>query len=250
MRLMRSSLFAIALCTVPMTATAENSSQQGDSRPELSVDAVVNKHIAALGGEKLLRSSKTFTFTVSGEKNGKKFTKVVTQARPNKLRVDVQSEDGPMSKGFDGKVAWIKKGSEKAIAMTAEETAGMSQHAEYDEPLLDYAKKGTKVKLVGKTAIKGTATYDLEVTYKSGDVEHHFLDANTFLLFQKTMTGKDKDGKPKVHTVRFGDYKKFSGRAVNQSYEWDGDDGKTYKSAVANIAYDGKVDASVFAMPK
>lgn len=252
MRLIRSSMFALVLSAVPLIATAENrsASSQGDARPELSVDAVVNKHIAAMGGEKLLRSSKSFTFTVSGEKMGKKFTKVVTQARPNKLRIDVQSDDGPMSKGFDGKVAWHKKGAEKAIAMTAEETAGMAQHAEYDEPLLDYAKKGTKVKLVGKADIKGTATYDLEVTFKSGEVEHHFLDASTFLLFQKTMTGKDKDGKSKVHTVRFGDYKKFAGRAVNQSVEWDGDDGKAYKSAITNIAYDGKVDQSIFAMPK
>ena len=42
---------------------------------------------------------------------GKKFTKTVHQARPNLMRVDIQSDDGPMSKGFDGKVAWVKKGS-------------------------------------------------------------------------------------------------------------------------------------------
>ncbi len=251
MRLIRSSMFAAVLCAFPLIATAERSaSQQGDARPELSVDAVVNKHIAALGGEKLLKSSKTFTFTVSGEKMGKKFTKVVTQARPNKLRVDIQSDDGPMSKGYDGKVAWTKKGTDKAVALTAAETTAMAMHAEYDEPLLDYAKKGIKVKLVGKADVKGTQTYDLEVTNKNGEVEHHFLDANTFLLFQKTMTGKDKDGKAKLMTVRFGDYKKFAGRAVNQSIEWDTDDGKTAKSAITAIAYDGKVDPSIFAMPK
>jgi hypothetical protein len=251
MRLIHSSMFAIALLALPLTATAERSvTSQGDARPELSVDAIVNKHVAALGGEKLLRGTKVFTFTVSGEKMGKKFTKVVTQARPNKLRVDIQSDDGPMSKGFDGKVAWTKKGSDKAIALTPDETKGMASHSEFDEPLLDYAKKGTKVKLVGKADVKGTLAYDLELTLKNGDVEHHFLDASTFLLFQKTFTGKDKDGKAKAMTVRFGDYKKVQGRMVNHSVEWDGDDGKAYKSAVSAVAYDRKIDQSIFAMPK
>ena len=37
-------------------------------------------------------------------------------------------------------------------------------------------------------------------------------------------------------TVRFGDYKKVQGRMVNHSVEWDGDDGKTSKSAVSNVS--------------
>lgn len=251
MRIIRSSLFAVALLGLPLTAIAERSvTPQGDARPELTVEAIVQKHVAALGGEKLLRSGKSFTFTVSGEKMGKKFTKVVTQARPNKLRVDITSDDGPMSKGFDGKVAWVKKGSAKVELLSAEDTKSMASHAEFDEPLLDHAKKGTKVKLVGKSEVKGVPAYDIEVTFKSGEVEHHFLDANTFLLAQRTFAGKDKDGKAKQMTVRFGDYKKVQGRMVNHSVEWDADDGKAYGSTVSKVAYDIKVDAKTFAAPK
>ena len=252
MRIIRSSL-ALALVLAPLTALAERAEPRAaETWPDgaVTVDTIVKKHIAALGGEKLLRAGKTLTFTVSGEKMGKKFTKTVWQSRPDKMRVEVKSDDGPMMKAFDGKVAWIKKGDAKPEAMSEADTKSMQAHAQFEEPLLDYAKKGTTVKLVGKTDVKGAAAYDLEVTLKSGEVEHHFLDASSFLLIKRTFVGKDKDGKAKEMSVRFGDYKKVQGRMVNHSVTWDGDDGKEYNSAVSKVAFDKKMDAKLFAMPK
>jgi hypothetical protein len=248
MRIIRSSLIAASLLASPLIATAENTTTV-QAPKELALDAVIAKHLTALGGEKLLRSGTTFTFTVTGEKMGKKFTKTVTQAKGNKMRVDVVSDEGNFSKGFDGKAGWMKKGTEKAVAFTADENKSMASHATFEEPLLDYAKKGTKVKLAGKADLKGTLAYDLEVTLASGDVEHHFLDANTFLLVKKTWTSKDKDGKLVPMSVGFGDYKNVQGRMVNHSVAWD-DSGKTSTSVVSKVAFDGKVDAKIFTMPK
>ena len=255
MRIIRSSIsgvVAVALALVPLAASAERAETRTETWPErtLTVETIVKKHIAALGGEKLLRAGKSFSFTISGEKMGKSFTKTVWHARPNKMRVDITSDDGPMSKGFDGKVAWVKKGDAKAEALSAEDTEYMKSHAQFDEPLLDYAKKGMTVKLIGMADVNGAQAYDLEVTTKSGEVEHHFLDAGTFLLAKRTFMGKDKDGKAKQMSVRFGDYKKVQGRAVNHSVEWDGDDGKASKSVVSNVSFDKKIDAKLFAMPK
>jgi hypothetical protein len=253
MRIIRSSLIVAAVALVPMVALAERAEPRStESWPEgtPSGETIVQKHITALGGAKLLRAGTSLTFTVSGEKMGKQFTKTVVHTRPNKMRVDFTSDEGPTSKGFDGKIAWIKKGDAKAEAMSAEDTTSMASHAQFDEPLLDYAKKGTTVKLIGNADVNGAAAYDLEVTFKSGDVEHHFLDASSFLLIKRTFTGKDKDGKSAVMSVRFGDYRKVQGRMVNHSVEWDAADGKAYKSTVSKIAFNKKFNASLFAMPK
>jgi hypothetical protein len=240
-------LISAGLLFLAPVATAERKVNTGDAKQDTTtLDTVIQRHVKALGGEKLLRSGKTFTFTVSGEKLGKKFSKTVTHARPNLMRVDFTHGDESGSKGFDGKVAWVKKGSAAAEQMNATETTAMAAHAEFDEPLLDYAKKGTKVKLVGKI----DAGYDLEVTTRSGEVEHHILDASTYLLAQKTWMGKDKDGKAVKMTVRFGDWKDVQGRAVNHSVEFLGDDGKWIKSTISAIAWDKPVDAKLFAMPK
>ncbi len=255
MRIIRMSISTVLvglLALAPLAATAENARSVSPAWPEptISVGTIVKRHIAALGGEKLLRAGTTLTYTVTGEKMGKKFEKTVWQARPGKLRVDITSAEGTMSKGFDGKVAWVKKGDAAATAMSAEDTRSMQAHATFDEPLLDYAKKGTAVKLVGMADVKGAPAYDLEVTFKSGEVEHHFLDAKTFLLAQRTFASKDKDGKATQMTVRFGDYKKVQGRMVNHSVEWDAEDGTSHTSVVSKVAFDKKASAKLFAMPK
>ena len=105
----------------------------------------------------------------------------------------------------------------------------MKDHADFDEPLLDHGKRGTTVKLVGMSEVAGKPAYDLELTFKSGDVEHHLIDASTYLLAKRTATGKDKDGKVIDHVVRFGDYKSVNGRMVNHSIEWTSADGQTSK---------------------
>ena len=252
MRIIRLSI-ALAVALVPLAASAERAEPRSETWPSertLSVETIVKKHIAALGGEKLLRAGTSITFTVSGEKAGKKFSKTVWQARPNKMRVEVKSDEGTMLKGFDGKVAWLKKPDAAAIAMPADDAKSMQAHAQFEEPLLDYAKKGTAVKLAGKADVNGAQTYDVEVTFKSGEVEHHFIDATSFLLIKRTFTGKDKDGKEAVMSVRFGDYKKIQGRMVNHSVEWDAPDGTSSKSVVSGVAFDKKIDAKLFAMPK
>jgi len=246
------SLIAVAVLALAGTVGAETKPAAIDAAKtkELTAEAIIQRHLVALGGEKLLRGGKTFTYTVSGEKLGKKFTKTVHAARPNKLRVDITSDDGPISKGYDGTIAWVKKGTAAAEKLGADETAMMAQHAEFEEPLVDYAKKGTAIKLVGTSEVNSLPAYDIEVTFKSGEVEHHFVDAKTFLLAKRTFTSKDKDGKAHQGTVRFGDYKSVQGRMVNHSIEWDGDDGKVYKSVVSNVKFDGTLDAKLFAMPK
>lgn len=251
MRTIRLSLI-FGLLSLPLVATAERKTNETTAKASeaLTVDAVVKKHVAALGGEDVLRKGTSFSFKVSGTKDGKKFTKTVYQAKPNKLRVDIVADDGNFSKGFDGKVAWMKKGTEAAVAMTVDETTAMASHAAFEEPLLDYAKKGTKVKLAGKADVKGAEAYDLEVTMKSGEVEHHFIDASSFLLIKKTWVGKDKDGKSMPMTVAFGDYKKVQGRAVNHSVTWTDDAGKDVKNTVSAVVFDKPIDAKLFSMPK
>lgn len=228
-----------------------HASAAGKAAPaaELSLDAIVAKHVAALGGADVLRATKTMSYVVTGEKAGKKFTKTVHFARPGKMRVDFETEEGKGAKGFDGKTAWARKPGEAVVAMSAEDTAMMKSHADFDEPLLDYAKRGTAVKLIGTSEVAGAAAYELELVMPSGEVERHFIDAATFLPAQRTWTAK-KDGKATTMTVRFGDWKKVQGRAINHRIELQGGDGVTASSVVSQVAFDRPLDASLFAMPR
>src|SRR5690242_8170296 len=109
MRSIRSAISGVvvfALALVPLAASAERADTSSETWPAdraPTVETVIKKHIAALGGEKLLRAGTSMTYTVSGEKAGKKFSKTVWQVRPNKMRVEIQGDEGSMVKGFDGK---------------------------------------------------------------------------------------------------------------------------------------------------
>lgn len=215
---------------------------------ELSLDAIVAKHLAALGGADVLRATRTMSYVVTGEKAGKKYTKAVHYARPGKMRVDFETSEGKGAKGFDGKVAWIQKPGEAPAAMTAEHAAMMKLHADFDEPLLDFAKRGIGVKLIGRSEVGGIPAYELEIARSGVEVERHFLDAATFLPLQRTWT-QVKDGKSIAIAVRFGDYRKVQGRAINHSIEVTAD-GVTSKSVVSQVAFDRPIDASRFVMPR
>jgi len=244
-----TGLFAGLVVFAPQVSADRAKAAEVKAAPaELSLDAIVAKHLAALGGADVLRATKTLSYTVSGEKAGKKFTKTVHYARPGKMRVDYETEEGKGAKGFDGKVAWAKKPGEVAMAMSADDTASMKLHADFDEPLLDYGKRGIGVKLISTSEVAGTPAYELELTLPKGDTERLFLDAATFLPLQKTWTMK-KDGKATQVATRFGDYKKVQGRAINHSTEFRGD-GVTAKSVVTQVVFDKPFDASIFAMPK
>lgn len=244
-----TGLFAGLVVLAPQaSADRAKAAEQKAAPAELSLDAIVAKHLAALGGADALRATRSMSYVVTGEKAGKKFTKSVHYARPGKMRVDFETEEGKASKGFDGKVAWKKKAGEVAIAMSAEDTAYMKLHADFDEPLLDYAKRGIGVKLIGMSEVAGTPAYELELTRPAGDVERLFLGTASFLPLQKTWTAK-KDGKATTASIRFGDYKKVQGRPVNHSIEYQGD-GVTAKSVVSQVVFDKPLDASLFAMPK
>jgi len=231
----------------PKPATVETKpASKADT--ELALDAIVAKHLTALGGADVLRATKTMTYAVTGEMAGKKFSKTTRYARPGKVRIDLESEGGSVSKGFDGKVAWLKKGAEAAVEMNAEDAAAFKSEADFDEPLLDYARRGDTLKLIGKAEIAGAPVYDLELTKASGAIEHHFLDAATFLRVKRAWTGT-YGGKTVAMAAQFADYKAVQGRMVSHAIEF-GTDTSAGKSTVTQVTFDKPVDPAVFALPR
>ena len=245
---------AIATATAMSLATRaiadKTKPAMAEPRPAgaLSLDAIVARHLAALGGADRLRGTKTMTYAVTGEMNGKKFSKTTRYARPGKIRIDLASQAGSVSKGFDGKVAWVKNGDRAAVAMTAEDAVALKAEADFDEPLLDYARRGDAVRLIGSSEIAGAPVYDLELTKAHGEVEHHFLDTTTFLRVKRAWA-ETYGGKTVAMTAQFADYKAVQGRMISHAIEF-GTDTVSGKSTVTQATFDKPIDASVFALPR
>jgi outer membrane lipoprotein-sorting protein len=154
---------------------------------ELTVDQIVQKHTAALGGADKLRAVQTVTITGKASLIGGQMEAMVTMRvkRPTSMRMEMSMQGKTFVQAFDGVTAWIMNpfaGDESPQKSNAEDTKAARDDAEFiDGSLVDYKAKGNAVELAGKENVKDSPAYKLKVTKKSGIVEYQYLDAKTFL---------------------------------------------------------------------
>lgn len=209
--------------------------------------SIVQKHVTAAGGRERLLAAKTMKFSAKNEKAGAEadsFT--VVRARPNMFRKEVTKAGVTTVKAFDGKAGWTQEAG-KATALDEEHCAKMSAHADFDDAMIDYEKKGHKVELLGKEDVRGASAYKLKLTLASGGVETRYLDTKS-MLEVKRVGEYVKDGKTETWATYFTDYKPVSGIPVNHGIETE-KNGEVTRYVLTDVSYDQPVDAATFRLP-
>ena len=168
-----------------------------------TVDEIIAKNIAARGGMEKIKAVKSMRMTgkmTMGQGMEAPFTMMMK--RPNRSRVEFTIQGMTGVQAFDGKNAWSVMpfaGRKEPEAMSAEESKQMSDQADFDGLLVDYAAKGNKVELLGKDKFEGTDAYKLKVTQPSGNVRVVWIDAETWLELgadgKRTMRGTEVEYK-------------------------------------------------------
>ena len=115
---------------------------------------------------------------------------------------------------FDGKTGWKIEpwaGKKDAEPLGEDETKGIVEDAEFDDPLFNYKERGNTVSLVGTDQIEGTDVYKLMVTLASnGDVRTYYLDAESCVPI-KYEVKRTVRGAERWFEVELGDYKEVQG---------------------------------------
>jgi hypothetical protein len=115
---------------------------------------------------------------------------------------------------FDGKNGWKIEpwaGKKDAEPLGEDETKGIVEDAEFDDPLFNYKERGNTVSLVGTDQIEGTDVYKLMVTLASnGDVRTYYLDAESCVPI-KYEVKRTVRGAERWFEVELGDYKEVQG---------------------------------------
>jgi hypothetical protein len=152
-----------------------------DSAPaqefEPSVDQIVQKHIAALGGADKLSAVQNVTMTGKASlMEGQLQTPVTVRAkRPISMRMEMSAQGQTFMQAFDGTTAWVINpfmGSLEPVKSNEEDTKTAGDDADFIEgSLVDYQAKGNAVELAGQEDADGSPAYKLKVTRKSGSIE-------------------------------------------------------------------------------
>lgn len=256
----------------------------------LTAEQIVAKNVNARGGLKRWRAIRTMSMTgnmdagrirspevekaaierrlpnmrprkaqLEKEKIGPEMDKIVQLpfvmelARTRKMRLELIFQKQTAVQVFDGVNGWKVRpflGRSEVEPYTPDEMKAASQQQDLDGALIDYARKGTKVKLEGMEQVEGSDAYKLRLTLKNGAERYIWVDARTFL--EVKMDGSRRmDGKPHQVATYFRDYKTVGGVKIPFLLETsvEGIDGSE-KIIVDHVTLNPKLTESRFAKPE
>lgn len=164
-----------------------------------TVDEVVAKHIASLGGEEKLRTVKSISMenllNVMNMDLENKTYLLVNTAMLNSTKL--MGEE--MVQAYDGETAWWKRptmmGGTGEPEVMPEEMAKGAKSQTVIFPLLDYKTDGSTLELIGADKVNGAEATHLKVTAKDGYTYEVWLDAKTYYLnkLKVTVAGADQE---------------------------------------------------------
>jgi hypothetical protein len=227
------------------------------SAADLSAAQVAERNVAARGGLTAWRAVNTLTLSGELDAGGKQDAKlpfVLNLKRPHKSRLEIRFQEQTAVQTWDGSRGWKLRpflNRSEAEAFTTAETKLAAAEDELDGALIDYAKKGTKLDLLGMDAVAGKSAYKLRLTRKGGEPRHLWVDAASFLELKIDGQPRKLDGRMHKVAILYGDYKQVNGLTVPHQLETVVEGVKqTRKMTIRSVAVNRPLDDVLFAKPQ
>ena len=174
--------------------------------------------------------------------------------RPHKSRLEIDFAGKTALQVYDGEHGWKFRpylNRDDVEPFTADEAKAEATKADFEGPLVDYAAKGTQVALEGTEPVDGHNAYKLKLTLKNGDVQHIWIDAQSFLDIKVEGMPRRMDGKVHNVFVYQRDFRSVKGLMVPYQYVTavDGYPG-THKMVLESVAVNPPLDDARFAKPQ
>ncbi len=241
MKVVRGCLVVAALAT-PVAA-----------EETLTGDEVVARCAAALGGEDAWRQIETLE--IAGQRSSFSIDRpfLVQRRRPNLYRYESYISRHLNIVAYDGETAWWKRTLEVAtkgawpVEAPLDHARSITADAEFTVPFLTPEERGHRLEFGGKTDFDGEPAYEFEVTLGSGQVEHWYVDADSFLPIARVGdVAYLRD--PVERRTYFSDYREVGGVSIPHYIEREfGNEHQILIVEEARINVD--LDASMFELP-
>jgi outer membrane lipoprotein-sorting protein len=173
--------------------------------------------------------------------------------RAHKSRLQIEFAGKTAVQVYDGTHGWKLRpflNRNDVEPFTADEAKSEAGKPDMDGPLVDYAAKGTKVALESVEPVEGHDAYKLKLTLKNGDVQHVWIDAQSFLDVKIEASPRWMDGKMHTVWVYQRDFRPVDGVTVPFVLETAVEGyPNTHKIHIEKVAVNPKLDDSLFAKP-
>jgi outer membrane lipoprotein-sorting protein len=243
----------IVLLAVPLVVVADSTTAPVD----LTAAQIVERNISARGGLQAWRTVKTMSMSGKLDAGGKQKVQlpfVLEMERNRKTRLELQFNGQTAVQVYDGTNGWKLRpflNRRDVEPYTSDELKAASMQADIDGPLVDYVAKGTKVQLEGIQSVEGHDAFNLKLTLKSGQVQHIWVDAQTFLDVKIEGTPRRLDGRFHPVATYLRDYRSVNGLMIPHVNETAVDGVKqTQKIIVEKVIVNPKLEDSRFSRPQ
>jgi outer membrane lipoprotein-sorting protein len=250
---MKRFLFLIlGLLSIASSATAT------DTKPavKMSVADIVERNAAARGGLAAWRAVDTLTLAGMMDAGGKQNTElpfVMKMKRPHKTRLELTFADQLAVQVYDGESGWKLRpflGRDEAEPFTPAEAKAAASWVDLDGLLIDHARKGTQVEVLGSEAVEGKSAFKLKLTLKTGEVRNLWVDARTFLELKVDGEPRKIDGKLRKVAIYYRDYKAEKGLMVPRMLETEVEGvAPNHKMTISKVTISQPIDDAQFAKP-
>ncbi len=253
---MRRKVFlqCVGLCICLSLAICGAASPQAPAK--LTAAQIVEKNVSAKGGLQAWRAVQTISFSGKMDAGGKSKTQlpfVLEKKRPGKTRVELVFANDTAVQVYDGTNGWKLRpylGRRDVEPYSPQELKSAAFESDLDGPLVDYSTKGNKVELEGVEKVENRNAYKLKLTMKGGQVQHIWIDAETFLDVKSEGTPRRRDGKMRPVWIYLRDYKDVNGLMIPYVSETEVQGYKTtHKMIIESVVVNPKLDDSLFTKP-
>jgi outer membrane lipoprotein-sorting protein len=223
-----------------------------------SVDEVVDKTIAALGGRealsKLTSRSTTGKISVSSPAGNIPGTVEVSNQAPNKVRTLISLDLSSLGAGamtvdqrFDGSAAYAMDSMQGNRDITGDQLANM-KNADFPTPLLRYKERGTKIELGPREKVGDRDAQVLLITPQAGPPSKLYVDTQTWLPARLVQTLELPEVGRIEQSTDLSDYRDVDGVKVAFAIH-NASAVQTVNITVDKVENNVKIDPTLFSKP-
>jgi len=251
------SVAVLALTGSAACPAAADAGANAKPEAELTVQQILERHVAARGGAAAWHKIQTMAWTgriESGPRGISKRPFLLMFRRPAATRFEIIAEGQRSVRIFDGTQGWELRsttaGPPEVKGYSAEEIRFALDAGGLDGPLIDSKAKGIDVALLGVDSVEGHPAYHLKVTLQTGHTHDAWIDTQSFLELRYDRETYNAAGMRGIVPVYLRNYQTLDGLAIPALIETGGPTATdTDKMFIDKIALNPEVDAAQFSKP-
>lgn len=244
------TVFALAAVLAPHPSLAKAGPKK------LSAEQIVARNAAARGGLEAWRKLQTMLWmghieSVHATVPSMQFT--LAQQRPNRVHFEINALGEKTVRVFDGSEGWKLRpghGRPEVQPYSSQELQFEQEGPGIDGVLIDSAAKGSSVEVQGVDEIDKRDAYHLVVHTASGETQHVWVDAKTFLETRYDRPARAAGGASRTVSVVYRDYKATEGLQIPSVIETGvGSSNTPDKMVIEKVLLNPPLDALTFSEP-